>query len=68
MSAIISKIIPMDMVHATGTKLASGELVEMEGMDCRKPLNKKKQWITFFSCSIREMGRNDIKVYLVVFT
>jgi hypothetical protein len=49
MSAISSKSIPMDMVHRTGTKLAKGVFVEIEGIVCRKPLNKKKQWITFFN-------------------
>jgi hypothetical protein len=58
----------MDITQITGIQLARGELVEIDGIVCKKPLNKKKMWITLFNCSIREIGKKFRIVYLVVLT
>ena len=68
MSAISSKIIPMLIVQATGTREASGLFVLIEGIVYRNPLKMKKAWITFLSCWKMVSGKKEKIVYLVVFT
>ena len=67
-SATASNTMPKVMTNATGIKLAKGVFVVIDGIVCKKPLNKKNTWMTFFNCKNSETGRKERIVYLVVLT
>ena len=63
-----SKSMPRNTTKATGMMLTSGSFVEIAGMYCKMPLMMKKSLMALVNWFKREIGRNEIRVYLVDFT